>query len=221
MTMALGAITYLDRVTHLGHPALRRPRSQSQSDADGLCVQRVLSRLRAVRDSHRLVGRPGRHATGPDADRLLVVRVHRAHRLRVQLFVAGGDSVPVRQRRGRRVAECRADVFAVVPAAGARHGAGHVLHGRAPRRRADADAGDGAARLPELAVAVRPVRIDWVRLVVGLVSMVSRFAGGASRRRRGRARADRERARRRCRPRARSRRSGSGCWRTARWCVCA
>ena len=178
-------------------------------------------RLRPVRDSHRLVGRPGRHAEGPDANRVLVVRVHRADRLRVQLFIAGGDSVSVRRRRSRRVAERRADVFAVVPAAGARHGAGHVLHGRAPLRRIDADAGDGAARVHGLAVVVRPVRVDRLRLGVGLVSVVSRFAGGASRRRRGRARR-RSRAGSPPMPATRSKpRNGSGCWRTARSSVCA
>ena len=88
MTVVLAAITYLDRVTiSVTRPDIARDLGLS-ADADGLCLQRVLSRLCAVRDSDRLVGQSGRHAAGPDADRLLVVGVHRAHRRRVQLPVA-------------------------------------------------------------------------------------------------------------------------------------
>ena len=90
------------------------------------------------------------------------------------------DSVSVRRGRGRRVAECRAHVLALVPAARSRHGAGHVLHGRAPRRRADAAARHRAARVHGLADVVRRVRIDRVRLGARVVSMVSRYAGRAS-----------------------------------------
>ena len=71
-------------------PSLHRPRSGPDAHADGLRVQRLLSVVRAVRDSHRLVGRQGRHPQGPDAHRLLVVGVHGADRLCVELLVAAG-----------------------------------------------------------------------------------------------------------------------------------
>ena len=66
------------------------------------------------------------------------------------------------------------------PASRSRHGAGHLLHGRAPRRRADAAARHRAAGIHELADAVRRLRIDRVRLGAHVVSMVSRHARRAS-----------------------------------------
>ena len=143
---------------------------------------------------------------GPDADRLLVVGVHRADGLRVQLLVAAGDPVSVRRRRGRaRGRTSRARSRAGFPRQRARHGAGHLLHGRAPRGRADAAAGHGAARATSaggsLFALFGSIGFVWAR---GLVSMVSRFAGRTSRGRRRPSAPDRERARRRHRPCARS-----------------
>src|SRR5262245_37424896 len=150
----------------LRHEARRRSRSEPESDSDGVRLQRVLRRLRAVRDSDRLVGRSSWHAVGPDANRLLVVLVHGPDGLGVQLLLARRHSFSLWQRRGGCVAERHAHVLTLVSAAGARYGARHLLHERAPRRRADADARDRAARVHELAAAVRALRIDWIHLVV-------------------------------------------------------
>ena len=188
--MVLGAITYLDRVSiSVARPDIARDLNLSPTQM-GYVFSAFYLAYAAVRDSHRLVGRSvgtrrvlTRIVCWWSAFTVLTGFAFNYSSLR-------GDPVSVRRRRSRRVAERRPDVLAVVSAAGARHGAGHFFHGRAPRRRADPDAGDGAARLFQdwrsLFVAVR---VDRVRLGVGLVPMVSRFAGGASRRRRGRARA--------------------------------
>ena len=214
-TMALAAITYLDRVAiGVTRPYIARDLGPD-AHADGLCVQRVLSVVRAVRDSHRLVGRQGRHPQSPDAHRLLVVGVYGADRLCVQLFVAAGDPLSVRRGRGRRVAQRGAHVLALVPAPRSRNGAGHVFHGRAPRWRAHAAHRYRDARVHELADVVRRVRLDRVRLGVLLVPMVSRHARPTPRRQRSRARVHRRRQRSRTSVRSRKR-SGRNCWPTAR-----
>ena len=56
---------------------------------------------------------------------------------------------------------------------------GHVFHGRASRRRPDAGARHRAARVHGLANVVHRVRIDRVHLGARVVSMVSRYAGRA------------------------------------------
>ena len=182
MTMVLAAITYLDRVTHLGYPARHRARSQPQSDADGLRVQRVLPRLRAVRDSHRLVGRPDRHAAGADADRLLVVGVHRAHRrwrsATRRCWRSGFCSAPARPGALPNVARTFSRWFPRQErgtAQGIFFMGAHLAGGLTPLL--------VTALLVYFSwrIVVRGVRVARVRLGGGLVPMVSRFAGGPSR----------------------------------------
>ena len=62
-----------------------------------------------------------------DADRDLVVDLHDRDRRGVQLRVDAGRPVLVRDGRGRCVPQCLADVLAMVPRLGARHGPGDLL----------------------------------------------------------------------------------------------
>ncbi len=92
---------------------------------------------------------------------------------------------------------------------------GHVFHGRASRRRPDAGARHRAARVHGLANAVRRVRIDRVRVGARMVSMVSRYAGRAPVCQRRRTRRSSKTASSRTSVRSK-RRNGSGCSPTAR-----
>ena len=90
MTVLLAAITYLDRVVHLGHADRDSARSRPRSRPDGRRVQRVLLAYAAFEIPTGWWGDTIRHPPGAHPDRLLVVGVHHADRRRVLLPLAGG-----------------------------------------------------------------------------------------------------------------------------------
>ena len=182
---------------HLDAGAVDHARPVADEARDELRLQRLRRRLRRLRGAVGLVGRARRDAARADADRLLVVRLHHRDGGRVELYQHAGDPVPLRRRRGRRVAERGAHVLAVDPGARARARPGRLLRRRVPGRRPDAGAGGRARAAARLARRLRLLRPGRLRLGRRLVSLVPRRTGRASRRRPRRARADHRRARRR------------------------
>jgi MFS family permease len=73
---------------------------------------------------------------------------------------------------GEAGAECGACFLTLDPGRRARHGAGHLLRGRAPVGRLDADAGCGAARVPLLARRFCRLRSSGLSLDRNMVSLV-------------------------------------------------
>ena len=151
-------ITYLDRacIATLA-PGIIRDLGLSH-DPDGLCVHRLSAGLRAVRDSHRVVGGPQGHAVGAVAHRAVVVLPHGGDGRGVQLSRAARHPLSVRRRRSGRVAVRRPHVFTLDSRSRARNGPGHLLRRRASGRRPDAGAGALAAPLHVLARDFRLLR---------------------------------------------------------------
>ena len=105
---------------------------------DELRLQRLRRGLRGVRGAVGVVGRARRHAARADPHRLLVVHLHHRDGLRLELHQHARDPVPLRGRRGGRVAERGENVLALDPRARARTRPGRLLRRRLPGRRPDA-----------------------------------------------------------------------------------
>ena len=130
---------------HLDAGAGDHARPGADEARDELRLQRLRRGLRGVRGAVRVVGRARRHAARADAHRLLVVRLHDRDGLRLELRQHARDPVPLRSRRGGRVAERREDVLALDPRSRARARAGRLLRRRVPGRRPDAGARGGCS----------------------------------------------------------------------------
>ena len=160
------------------------PRSRADGRSDGVGVHRLSAGLRIVRSADRALGGSRRHAIRDGAHRDLVVGVDRGHGRRVQLSRHARGAVPVRRRRGRRVALCGADVLTLDSAQRARTRAGHFLRRRAPGRRTDAcrhrrrrPARQRMARHAQRDVVARRVRRLWpggARVGRGVAVLVSK-----------------------------------------------
>ena len=116
----------------------------------------------------------------------------------------------------------RADLLPLDPAPRARHGAGHLLRGRASGRRRDAAAGAGLlTQYRRLAGDLRDLRHAGLRLGRRLVRLVPRRSRRAPAGQRGGTAADRRRAAARRRAHAPAGPTGGGCSATATcWALC-
>ena len=70
---------------------------------------------------------------GPDPDRRVVVGVHRRDRAGLLPAVDAARPLPLRGRRGGRVADGGAGIFELDSPVGTRHGPGHLLRRRSSR----------------------------------------------------------------------------------------
>ena len=96
LAVVMAGITYLDRVCIAQTaPEIRRDLGLSEQQM-GFVFSAFTIAYAALRDPERGLGRPGRHAPGPDPHRRLVVELHDRDRRRLQLRVAAGRPVPVR-----------------------------------------------------------------------------------------------------------------------------
>ena len=141
LLVLLFAITYLDRVVHLGGGAAHAGGARDRRHRLGLGHRHLHLRLLRVRDSDRHDGRPPRPAPRADAHRRVVVGVHHPDRHGDRLPPAAPHPVPVRRGRGRRVSERLDRGGAMVPAGAARHDVGREPDGQPDRRRHRAAAG--------------------------------------------------------------------------------
>ena len=147
-----------------GNPA----RPWADGCRDGLGLHCISAGIRTLRSPDGPVGRSGRHALGSRPHRDLVVGADCRDGGRVQLSGHARGAVPVRRRRGGRVALRRTYVLAMDSAQRARTGARHLLRRRSPGRRADAGrdrrrrpAGQWVAGHAERDVLARRLRHLW------------------------------------------------------------
>ena len=122
--MTLAIVTYIDRVCISQAAPLISHDLGPHQGRDGVGVFGVRLGLRVVRDSRRLAGRPARPAPGADADRDLVVVLHRGHRLGLERRLAARDADAVWHGGSRMLSQPHADLHALAAAARARAGAG-------------------------------------------------------------------------------------------------
>src|SRR5262249_6616843 len=149
-------------------------RSGPDDRPDGVRVHGVPARVCGVRDSHRVVGGPARHARSALADCDLVVVLHGGDGRRVQLPDPPDRTFPLRRRRGGRVAVRGADVLAMDSRTRARHGPGELLRRRAPGRWTDAGAGAVDAHVPLVAPDLPLLRRARLHLGGNLARVVPR-----------------------------------------------
>ncbi len=136
--VALAGVTYLDRICiSTLAPSIMRDLALTKLEMSYVFSAFAVA-YAAVRGAVRVVGRARRHAARADAHRLLVVHLHHRDGVGLELQQHARDPVPLRGRRGGRVAERREDVLALDPRSRARARPGRLLRRRLPRRRPDA-----------------------------------------------------------------------------------
>ena len=172
---------------HLHGRAGDQDRARAARLADGPGLQRLHAQLRAVRDTERLVRRPLRRAADAHAHRAVVVRHDGGNGARRRIWLAGRGAAAVRRGRSRHVPGDRPRLCALASGARARPCLRSRHHDGRARRRAHPAARRVLARLDELALRVRHLRIGRRGMGGGLVAMVPRRSRRASGGQRGRA----------------------------------
>ena len=148
-------ITYIDRVCiSFAAPAIRDELHLSVEQLGWVFPDFQLV-IRALRNSRRLPGRLDRPAEGPDADRDLVVLLHRCHGLGVQFRLAAGDAFHVRRGGSGMLPESDEGLYDLAAGKRARARAGNYVAQRAVGRRVHSAAG-GARYVMALPRSVHP-----------------------------------------------------------------
>ena len=174
--VTLSVITYIDRVCISQAAPAIRSRSRAVGHPDGVGVHRLRLGLRPVRSAGRLAGGSYRPPSSVDADRGVVVVLHRRDRVDLEPAVAARDPLPVRRWRGGLFPEPYPRLHHLAPGPRARARAGHPLAQLQVGCRPDAAPRRLPAAIHLVAPGVRVLRRDRGRLGRRVLHLVPRRA---------------------------------------------